>query len=369
MNTFINVKKRHPIANRPLIVRRYQLFVTCCSLLCSVCHALLCCICLSAVKDWDLVMIMEPMTILGALFGSFLNRILPEFVLIFLLAIVLAATANRTLTKGVKLWGLESEENRKIKAGQQGVVASESSKKSASKGGSSSAKESGGRNSGKYVRVSDREDDGDYNDNDDDAGEGEEQVSYSVGDKVQVRDRPDDEWNAGTVTEVDARYPLKPRVKKDGDSAAFVWNYCEPTGSSSKHRSGGGSKKASNSSFEAGLLGGSSGGGATSPRSPTERIAEEEEGGDVVTEMGVTDIIDKYITVGTPATETALLGYAGLPFPTSMAKGEKVLCQRSSGEWCHAKVHSFEDWPPEGGTLTLQVCPPIVTMVDEFCIL
>ena len=66
-------------------------------------------------QDWDMVLMMEPLTILGALIGSFLNRILPEFILILLLAIVLAATASRTVKKGVKLWAKETQEN-KIKA-------------------------------------------------------------------------------------------------------------------------------------------------------------------------------------------------------------------------------------------------------------
>ena len=71
-------------------------------------------------------MIMEPLTILGALFGSFLNRILPEFVLILLLAIVLAATANRTVSKGFALWAKESKENKtKATGGAYSKVASE----------------------------------------------------------------------------------------------------------------------------------------------------------------------------------------------------------------------------------------------------
>lgn len=58
------------------------------------------------------MLIMEPLTILGALFGSFLNRLLPEFILILMLAIVLAATAKRTMKKGLTLWFKESEQNR-----------------------------------------------------------------------------------------------------------------------------------------------------------------------------------------------------------------------------------------------------------------
>ena len=76
MNTFLNVQKRHPKADRPLI-------------------------------DWDLILMMEPLTILGALLGSFINRVLPEFILILLLATLLTVTARKTLTKGFKLWAKE----------------------------------------------------------------------------------------------------------------------------------------------------------------------------------------------------------------------------------------------------------------------
>lgn len=43
-NTFLNLKKRHPLANRPLV-------------------------------DWDLILVMEPVTIGGALVGSFVQKV------------------------------------------------------------------------------------------------------------------------------------------------------------------------------------------------------------------------------------------------------------------------------------------------------
>lgn len=44
-NSFLNMKKRHPIADRPLV-------------------------------DWDLILVMEPLTIGGALVGSFVQKVM-----------------------------------------------------------------------------------------------------------------------------------------------------------------------------------------------------------------------------------------------------------------------------------------------------
>ena len=49
-NYCMNLSKRHPDADRPLV-------------------------------DWDLILIMEPLTILGAVIGSYLNKLLPELLL------------------------------------------------------------------------------------------------------------------------------------------------------------------------------------------------------------------------------------------------------------------------------------------------
>mmetsp|Transcript_127 Transcript_127/g.132 ORF Transcript_127/g.132 Transcript_127/m.132 type:complete len:584 (+) Transcript_127:78-1829(+) len=186
MNTGVNLSKRHPLANRPLI-------------------------------DWDLVLIMEPLTILGALFGSFLNQLLPEFVLILLLAILLAATAKRTMKKGFKLWKQESKENRL------------------------------------------RRDEGDG-------------TNESAGDYMPV--------------------------------------------------------------------------------SKSEQPSREEAVG---TEGSVLDVMELHQSVGSIATPHAVAAFSPLRFPEALEKGDPVLCQRSSGEWCHSRVHSYDAWPSEGGTLTLQV--------------
>mmetsp|Transcript_14363 Transcript_14363/g.16301 ORF Transcript_14363/g.16301 Transcript_14363/m.16301 type:complete len:529 (-) Transcript_14363:125-1711(-) len=76
-NTLLNASKRHPLANRPLV-------------------------------DWDLILIMEPLTIAGALMGAFLNKLLKEEVLVFMLVLLLSFTAYNTLKKAIKMYKVES---------------------------------------------------------------------------------------------------------------------------------------------------------------------------------------------------------------------------------------------------------------------
>lgn len=76
-NTYLNSTKRHPLADRPLV-------------------------------DWDLILIMEPLTIAGALMGAFLNKLLPDEVLISLLVALLSFTAYNTLKKAIKMYKIES---------------------------------------------------------------------------------------------------------------------------------------------------------------------------------------------------------------------------------------------------------------------
>lgn len=78
MNMVMNVPKRHPSADRPLV-------------------------------DWDLILIMEPLTIGGALAGSFLNKILPEWLLVICLVLLLTYTAQSTLKKGLRVYQIESQ--------------------------------------------------------------------------------------------------------------------------------------------------------------------------------------------------------------------------------------------------------------------
>jgi len=66
------VLSRHPQANRPLI-------------------------------DYLLCLILEPLTLLGAVFGVFLNLTFPAFILVVLLSVVLGISAWRTIVKGLQL--------------------------------------------------------------------------------------------------------------------------------------------------------------------------------------------------------------------------------------------------------------------------
>lgn len=78
-NYVMNLSKRHPDADRPLV-------------------------------DWDLILVMEPLTILGALVGSFLNKMLPEELLTALLVLLLTATAYTTTEKGIKSYNKETQQ-------------------------------------------------------------------------------------------------------------------------------------------------------------------------------------------------------------------------------------------------------------------
>ena len=75
-NTVLNTPKRHPHADRPLV-------------------------------DWDLILVMEPLTIAGALIGAFLNKLLPEQLLTLLLVLLLSFTAHKTLGKALKMYKRE----------------------------------------------------------------------------------------------------------------------------------------------------------------------------------------------------------------------------------------------------------------------
>jgi len=76
-NTILNSRKQHPTLDRTLI-------------------------------DWDIIVMMEPLTIFGAVFGSLLSKVLPSFVLTVMLVLVLACIGYRTLKKGVSTWKKET---------------------------------------------------------------------------------------------------------------------------------------------------------------------------------------------------------------------------------------------------------------------
>jgi len=57
--------------------------------------------------DPNLILLMEPTTIVGAVVGSFVNKLLPSIVISVLLVVVLGALARRTLGKGIKMFQKE----------------------------------------------------------------------------------------------------------------------------------------------------------------------------------------------------------------------------------------------------------------------
>ena len=73
----LNLFKRHPIADRPLV-------------------------------DWDLVLVMEPLTLAGAVVGAFVSIILPDWMLVLSLALLLAFTTWTTLEKGMSQFRKET---------------------------------------------------------------------------------------------------------------------------------------------------------------------------------------------------------------------------------------------------------------------
>jgi uncharacterized membrane protein YfcA len=84
-NMWLNTQKRHPLADRPLV-------------------------------DWDLILVMEPLTIAGALMGAFLNKVLPETLLVIMLVVLLSFTAYNTLKKAIKMYKAET-----IRFREQGI--------------------------------------------------------------------------------------------------------------------------------------------------------------------------------------------------------------------------------------------------------
>jgi hypothetical protein len=77
-NHMVNRSKRHPSADRPLV-------------------------------DYDLTLVMQPMTIAGALLVSLANKLLPEVVLTVCLVLLLALTTKEMLEKGFEAWAAETK--------------------------------------------------------------------------------------------------------------------------------------------------------------------------------------------------------------------------------------------------------------------
>jgi uncharacterized membrane protein YfcA len=72
-----NVWRRHPNADRPLI-------------------------------DWNFISLMQPMLIAGAVIGSFINKVVADWLLAASLFVILILTARRTWSNGMKQWNKEN---------------------------------------------------------------------------------------------------------------------------------------------------------------------------------------------------------------------------------------------------------------------
>jgi len=84
-NCILNARKRHPTANRPLI-------------------------------DWDIMLVMEPLTIAGSVVGTYINALMPPWLLCVLLVVLLGLTTIKTSIKGVTMYRKESAERASSEA-------------------------------------------------------------------------------------------------------------------------------------------------------------------------------------------------------------------------------------------------------------
>jgi len=75
-NVLFNIFKRHPDSNKLLI-------------------------------DWNIIALMEPPTIAGAILGSFVNKVLPGWILILGLISVLGFVSRKILIRGLSMWQQE----------------------------------------------------------------------------------------------------------------------------------------------------------------------------------------------------------------------------------------------------------------------
>ncbi len=72
----LNLRRRHPLADRPII-------------------------------DWDLILVMEPLVLVGTLFGSILHRVISAKILSVLLVLLLTIVAHTTLVKARRMYDAE----------------------------------------------------------------------------------------------------------------------------------------------------------------------------------------------------------------------------------------------------------------------
>lgn len=81
----LNLRRRHPLADRPII-------------------------------DWDLILVMEPLVLVGALMGSIFHRVVSEKILTVLLVLLLSVVAHRTLAKARRMYAAEARYIEHLKA-------------------------------------------------------------------------------------------------------------------------------------------------------------------------------------------------------------------------------------------------------------
>ena len=87
----LNLKRRHPLADRPII-------------------------------DWDLILVMEPVVLVGTLFGSILHRVFSEKLLTILLVLLLSIVAHMTLSKAKRMSAAEHRYLEQLKASRLGQM-------------------------------------------------------------------------------------------------------------------------------------------------------------------------------------------------------------------------------------------------------
>jgi ABC-type multidrug transport system fused ATPase/permease subunit len=81
----VNLRERHPLADRPII-------------------------------DWDLILVMEPLVLVGAVVGSMLHRVVSEKILVVLLVLLLSVVAHNTLAKAKRMHEAENRYIEHLKA-------------------------------------------------------------------------------------------------------------------------------------------------------------------------------------------------------------------------------------------------------------
>ncbi|KAA6416577.1 MAG: hypothetical protein FRX49_13450, partial [Trebouxia sp. A1-2] len=90
-NLFFNINRRHSFKPKPLI-------------------------------DWDLILVMEPSTILGAVIGGYLNKVSPAWLAAVLLALLITAITWKLATRASITWRRESEALAKTQPASAALV-------------------------------------------------------------------------------------------------------------------------------------------------------------------------------------------------------------------------------------------------------